>query len=134
MGNTTYVSKGQRPNVSRKTTNAARSERRANPTLQMILAKLSYRDEIAKRKDKTSKDAFQRILTNESVYYQALSLYDKYKSAYTIVRKNGEDRRSYCTWSACVQAVKTDYVSSFQLKWTPRLVAEDDKSKKNEKK
>lgn len=134
---TAYVSKGQRPNVSRKLINAARMDRRANPTIHMILARMANRNEVAKRQDRGSKEAFQRILDKESMHYQAITLYDKYKTAFFMARtENGEDRRSYCTWSACVQAVKTDYVASFQAKWAPRLSSnlEDEiKIKKSQK-
>jgi len=132
-----YVSKGQRPNVSRKLVNAARQDRRANPTIAMILSRMAHRNEVAKRQDRVSKEAFQRILDKEAIYHQANSLFDKYKTAYFMVRdENGEDRRSYCTWSACVQAAKTDYVAPFQAKWAPRLSSqlEDEiKSKKSKK-
>ena len=130
-----YVSKGQRPNVSRKLTNAMRRERRANPTQQMIIARLDFRNEVAKRQDRASKESFQRILAREAVYEQASALYEKYKSAYVLVKnkENGAtDRRSYCAWSACVQAAKTDYVSMFHGKWGPRL-GQSNEDKKSEK-
>lgn len=133
---TAYVSKGERPNVSRKLVNVMRRERRANPTLKMILARMTHRNELAKRQDKSSKEAFQRILDRESIHYQASDLYEKYKTAYTIVKtRNGDSRRSYCTWSACVQAVVTDWVPSFNNKWSPRLgqANDEDKSKETEK-
>ena len=41
-----YVSKGQRRNVARKTINAMKSEKRLNPPVKDVLARMKYRQEI----------------------------------------------------------------------------------------
>jgi hypothetical protein len=104
----TYTSKGQRRNVARKLVNAMRRDRRANPSLGMLLARLTYRNDLGRRKDKDSQARFTNLLAKEAVYNRALELFDKYKSAGV-------------TWAACVQAIKTDWVPSFETKWKARL-------------
>lgn len=103
---TTYISKGEFRNVSRKTVNALRRERRANPSLESIKAKRFYRDEIMNKQGNNSiKD---KIILQERQEATALQLYETYQSI-------------GITWSACMQAVKTDWVSELHLKWSQLL-------------
>jgi hypothetical protein len=73
--------------VSRKIRNMMRRERRANPTLEMIFAR---------RKSETPE--------KRRVRERAEDLWREYHS-------NG------ASWAACVQAVKTDWISQFINKY-----------------
>ena len=73
--------------VSRKFRNLMRRERRAKPTLEMLLAQ---------RKAETP--------TDRRVREQAQELWFSFKS-------------EGATWAACVQAVKTGWVAQFKAKY-----------------
>lgn len=97
---TSYTSKGERPNVARKTVNAMRRERRLNPSVASMIqraeARKSARGDLRKRYDK-----------EDSILRTAQDLYARYQGI--------------AEWSACVQAAKTDWVSQFHNKYGPRL-------------
>lgn len=73
--------------VARKTRNVMRRERRANPTVDMLLARLRA----------------------ETVAERALR-----ERAEALVQEYGSKG---ATWAAAVQAVKTDWVASFRNKY-----------------
>ena len=73
--------------VSKKIKNLGRRERRANPSLKSVLAK--------RRAESPSK---------REIREKAELLYREYGS-------------KGATWSACVQAVKTDWVTQFRSKY-----------------
>ena len=97
-----YVSKGERSNISRSLRNELRRERRANPSMRSIFAKVDHKNTmLAKKGRDASKDLF---LAKADIERRALELFNKYKS------KGVE-------WSACVQAVKTNWIPQFETKW-----------------
>ena len=106
----TYVSKGQRPNVARWLRNALRRDRRANPSVESVMARRNARDFVMGRKE--GKYAVLRERYTKEAYVESVAsqLYDQYAVA-------------GATWGACVQAAKTDWVSSFHAKWGDKLRA-----------
>ena len=95
-----YTSKGQRRCHARWLMNLARRENRENPSIeskmQRIEARQSARGALREKYDK-----------EDSINRQAGELYDRYEDI--------------VTWAACVQAVKTDWVSNFHNKYGPQL-------------
>lgn len=97
-------------NVSRKLCNAARRDRRAGPNLEA-----KRQSELAKRgvierkgggeETKKLRERYEKELLTDAT---ASRLYEQYRDA-------------GATWGACVQAAKTDWVSSFHVKWAPML-------------
>lgn len=81
---TGYVSKGERRNVSRRTRNALRKDRRENLTLSNVVHALTKK-------------------SNTVYHNRASELFARYGSV--------------ATWAACVQAVKTEWVSQFHQKY-----------------
>lgn len=101
----TYISKGERRNVSRKQINAGRTERKANPSVKSMIAASNHRQNIIDRsKDKSVADLREKYMEESSIERQAEDLYKKYSA-------------KGATWAACVQAVKTDWVSNFINKY-----------------
>ncbi|MFA5489247.1 MAG: hypothetical protein WC284_08515 [Candidimonas sp.] len=100
----TYVSKGERPNVSRKMLNELRRERHKNPSADMLARRLQNRKMILTKGTREQKDALYK---KESDYYAALELFEKFS-------------HKGAKWSACVQAVKTNWVASFKAKYADK--------------
>ena len=102
---TTYVSKGQRPSV--QLANAVRRDGRANGgNMRSIFAKAKHREDVlAKHGNNAAKE---KILEQDRIETLASQLFETYESA-------------GITWAACVQAVKTDFVSELHQKWANRL-------------
>lgn len=95
---------GVRP-VSRKLVNAVARDRRADLPVADLLKRQAYRATIiARSNDPKLSELRQRYIAEESVYTRALELYGQFQSVGV-------------TWGACVQAVKTDWVSEFLNKW-----------------
>jgi len=111
---TTYTSSGERRNVARKTLNMMRKERKTNPSMRSLIAKRAYRDEIMNRQG--NKELKDKIILKEKLENTALQLYETYKSA-------------GITWSACMQAAKTDWVSELHHKWSQTLARSKDSKK-----
>jgi hypothetical protein len=88
--------------------NALRLDRRANPSLDTVFARLKHRETILSRThDHRNRDLRQRYEAEESVQSQAQQLFNQYGTA-------------GATWAACVQAVKTSWVGQFTMKWSQR--------------
>jgi len=90
------VSKGERPNVSRKIRNAMRRDRRENPSNASLNQRAMHR---ANARGKLA----EQYAKEDSIFNTAQGLFSRYSSV--------------ATWSACVQAVKTDYVSEFHNRY-----------------
>lgn len=97
----TYTSKGERPNVSRKLLNAVRTEKRKNPPVDTLIARMNHRNMILA---KGSRDQKKKMEEKISIENRASELFEQFS-------KHG------VTWAACVQAVKTDWVPSFMNRW-----------------
>jgi|TARA_Y100000289_G_scaffold62659_1_gene72210 beta-phosphoglucomutase-like phosphatase (HAD superfamily) len=98
---------------SRKITNAIKRDRRNfvlvdMQTIRSMTAREDFYRELAKRRDQKSKDQYAKYLEKQSVINEAEKLYKKYK-------------RAGCTYGACVQAVKTNWVSDFTQKWNQQV-------------
>ncbi len=101
---------------SRKITNAIKRDRRKfifvdMQTIRSMTAHEDFYRELAKRRDQKSKDQYAKYLEKQSVMNEAEKLYKKYK-------------RAGCTYGACVQAVKTNWVSNFTQKWNQQVGGE----------
>lgn len=116
--NSTYVSKGQRPNVSRKTQKAVRTERKASNDVRAVLQRDARRSLIKSSYSKEDKILAERYKEEDKIHIEASRLYNKYSKA-------------GLTWSAAVQAVKTDFVESLNKKWVKRLRSWNEEQRKN---
>jgi ABC-type lipoprotein export system ATPase subunit len=109
-----YVSKGGKEGrPSRKLLNSIRRDKRNfvvvdMQTIRSMTAKEDFYRELSKRRDQKSKDQYAKYLEKQSAVSEAEKLYKKYKKA-------------GCTYGACVQAVKTNWVSNFTQKWNQRV-------------
>jgi ABC-type lipoprotein export system ATPase subunit len=98
---------------SRKITNAIKRDRRKfifvdMQTIRSMTAHENFYRELAGRRDQKSKDQYAKHLEKQSIILEAEKLYKKYKKA-------------GCTYGACVQAVKTNWVSNLTQKWNQRV-------------
>jgi hypothetical protein len=101
---------------SRKITNAIKRDRRTfklvdNETIRSMTAREDFYRELAKRRDQKSKDQYAKYLEKQSIVNEAEKLYKKYK-------------RAGCTYGACVQAIKTNWLPSFTQKWNQQVGGE----------
>ena len=97
-----YTSKGERPNVNKKTRNAVRAHRQATRPVERLLARLPMEQDILKKVSKN-----QRMSDDEKIVYEKMMLRNKADSLYAKWKK-------VATYAACMQAVKTDYVPTFE--------------------
>lgn len=125
---TTYTSKGDRPNVSRSIRNLMRRDRKAaqrgiqaewnsdwGPRMASFNvdawdARQVHRAFVKSRSESKYQDLKKRYEQEDAVHDQAASLYAQYREAGV-------------KWSACVQAVKTGWVSEFNSRWGAELKA-----------
>lgn len=116
----TYVSKGQRRNVSRDICNAMRREwRQGFKNMRGIMARMKYVEELSRKKDPKAQEKYKKILEEEAIREKALELYQQFEGAsYVKKDENGNEKKVKCTYGAAVQAVKTDRVSDFVAKWS----------------
>jgi hypothetical protein len=102
-----------RPKVSARPVNrsllkAVRRDRRAHPSLDSILQRLNYRETVmARNHDHRLRAQRERFERDNSVESQARQLYNQFAEFGV-------------TWAACVQAVKTNWVAQFMVKWGQR--------------
>lgn len=114
---TSYISKGQRPNVSKKTRNLGKAERRANRPVEDVLKRLATREEIInKPRGQKQKELQERYIQQDVIEVQAFKLFSHYKDV-------------GFTWAAAVQSAKTNYSERVHDKWGPRLKALRDSEK-----
>lgn len=112
-----YVSKGQRPNISRKILNAMKSDRRTNPSVEDVMKRYKYRQEIInKPRNSKQKGLRERYLEEDRVDLQAHKLMDQYRDV-------GLSK------AGAVHAVKTNFIEQLHSKWSPRLKAFRDANK-----
>ena len=99
-----YVSKGQRKSVSQKIKNDVKRNTQ-KPLGDIVRSMRKVEEVLSRTRDASTSDQRKKIMNNEMIELSASRLYEKFgpKGA---------------TWAACVQAVKTDYVSSFTDKWS----------------
>lgn len=108
-----YTSKGGLGGkVGRKTVNMMRRARRSGELVDMAVldgwaAREKYWKELSTRRDQASKDRYAKWAKEESIKHEAYKLYRSYKSA-------------GCTYGACVQAIKTNWLTQFNEKWKQR--------------
>ncbi len=98
---------------SRKITNAIKRDRRRfifvdMQTIRSMTAREDFYKELSKRRDQKSKDQYAKYLEKQSIISEAEKLHKKYKKA-------------GCTYGACVQAVKTNWVNNLTQKWNQRV-------------
>lgn len=106
---TGYISRGQRPNVSRKISNLIRRERRLNRPLEDILKRYFYKKGIIdKPRGQKEKELRERYLEEERISLQAFKLIDQY-------REVGLPK------SVAVHAVMTNYTDQVHTVWGPKL-------------
>ena len=109
MVKTSYVSKGQRPNVSRKITNMMKQERKANPRIEDILKSYNHRQGIiGKPRGKKEQELRDRYIEEERVSHQAQKLMEHYRDV-------GLPK------STAIQAVMTNFTEQLHVKWGPIL-------------
>lgn len=102
-----YISKGQRPNISRKICNDIRRRRRADPLIEDILKRYFHRKEIIdKPRGKKQHELRDRYIEEERLSLQAFKLTDQY-------REVGLSK------AEAMQAVKTNYTERLHAKWSP---------------
>ena len=98
-------------NVSRRTYNMMRRERRVNPALVDVLKRMEHRRGIiSSPKGKKENELRDRYLDEDYVKQAAEKLFVQYKEI-------------NITWAACVQAIKTNFAEQLHSKWGPRLKA-----------
>ena len=111
---TSYTSKGGLGGrVGRKTRNMMRRARRSGELIDMNVLKgwmvsEQYWKELSGRRDQKSKDRYAKWAEEEKIKLEASKLHRTYKPA-------------GCTYGACVQALKTNYLSQFTEKWNKQL-------------
>lgn len=103
-----YTSKGQRRNVARSTIILMRKYRKEHKPLKDILKRLERRTRVINKPTFDEKKLRQRYIEEEYIESAAYKIYMQYKEI-------------GITWSACVQAIKTNYVEQLHNKWSPRL-------------
>ena len=109
-----YVSKGGKEGrPSRKLLNAIRRDKRNfivvdMQTIRSMTAREDFYRELSKRRDQKAKDQYAQYLEKQKLVTEAEKLYKKYQKA-------------GCTYGACVQAVKTNWVSNLTQKWNQRI-------------
>lgn len=107
--NISYISKGQRPNVARKTVNLIRQERRANPPIEDMFKRRNHRQGIIdKPRGKKEQELRDRYLDEDRVSLQAFKLMDQYRDVHLLK-------------STAIQAVMTNFTEQLHAKWGPRL-------------
>lgn len=108
---TGYTSKGERPNVSKKTLKDMKRFRVQNRPLADILASFNHRRRvIAKPQSDKERKLKERYIEEDNVFYVSGSLLQRFSCA-------------GLTKAEAVQAIKTDMVPSLVNKWKPRLSA-----------
>lgn len=106
-----YVSKNERPNVSRRVRNAIRRENRQNPSIRSILDSYNHRSTAIERPhDPKYKGMKEKYEFEDAVDVKASALMNKFG-------KYG------MTWSAAVMAVKTDRIGEVEAKWAQKVNA-----------
>jgi len=108
-------------NVSRRTYNMMRRERRANPELADVLRRMEHRQMIISNpKGKKEHELRDRYLDEDYVRQAAEKLFIQYKEI-------------EITWAACVQAIKTNFAEQLHSKWGPKLKAHREAEKEKKK-
>lgn len=101
-----YTSKGQRPNVSKSIIKDVKRHRLM--TVNSLLQRLAHRERIiSKPQNKIEANLKEKYIKEDEVLMEAGKLYNKYKVCGV-------------KWSACVQAVKTNWIKEFNGKWYPK--------------
>lgn len=109
-----YTSKGGLGGrVGRKIRNMLRRARRSGELVddQVLRGwhdREKYWRELSTRRDQASKDRYTKWAEEQRIKLEASKLYRTYKPA-------------GCTYSACVQALKTNWMTQFTEKWKQRL-------------
>lgn len=108
-------------NLSRRTYNILRRERRANPALIDFLKRMEHRQGvISSPKGKKGHELRDRYLDEDYTKQAAEKLFMQYKEI-------------GITWAACVQAIKTNFAEQLHSKWGPRLKVYREEMKEKEK-
>jgi len=108
-------------NVSRRTYNMMRREKRTNPKLVDVLKRMEHREGIIfNPKGKKENELRDRYLDEDYVKRSAEKLFIQYEEI-------------GITWAACVQAIKTNFAEQLHSKWGPRLKAHREAEKEKKK-
>lgn len=100
--------------VARKTVNALRRERCANPKVEDVIKSWEFRQSIMVRgNDSTpeTKRLREKFIREDQIQRKASELFDSYRSAATTERELNN------LWAQAVQAVKTEKVGEFSNRW-----------------
>lgn len=117
-----YISKGQRPNVSKQTTKALRRDRKDNPAVEDVLKSYSHRKRVIyKPQNDAERKLAKKYATEDAVFAKSNELLLRYS-------------KSGLTKAETVMAVKTDRVSELINKWKPRMSAWVKEQKAKQKK
>lgn len=102
---TPYTSKGQRPNVARRTVNAMRRGRRIAPSVESISQRAEHRNMVLSRpKDRSIATLHKKYVEQDRIQRRASELFKQFQGA-------------GIKWSACIQAVKTDWIAQLEMKF-----------------
>lgn len=113
-----YTSKGQRPNISRWSKKANRTENRANPSLASRFQTEEYRKRVITSPQNAKERALkERYLIEDSIDRQCSDLLKQFGSV-------------GLTRAGAIHAIKTDFVSQLIEKWKIRM---SNKTKQNKK-
>lgn len=102
-----YLSKGQRPNVSKKTRKLVRKER--NEITDLLQSRAKRDQVVLNPQNKKEKELRTKYLIEDEVLFKAGQLLFKYS-------------KCGLTKAAAVMAVKTDRVNNLTQKWSKKLI------------
>ena len=114
-----YVSKGQRPNVSRWSRNAMRRDNKANPSPESIMQARGHRSRvISSPQNAKERELKEKYLRERGVEMRCADLLKQFESV-------------GLTRAGAIHAIKTDRVSELTEKWRGRKAAKTNKEKAN---
>lgn len=118
---TKYISRGGGKNVNRTTLNTIRRALRDAPLpdLKALFQREKHRQGVINGRS-SNKDLKARYEEEDTVYNYGLRLFDQYRDAGV-------------PWSACIQAIKTDWLPSFHTKWGRKLKEIKEQKEKSKK-
>lgn len=122
-----YVSKGERPTVTRKLRNALRADRKRHPEVDAVIKSQNVKSFIVYKNN--PQNLATKFAKEDQILRDAIALHEQYGEVMEnfFKERNGLKYVPGGAWAGCVQAVKTDYVPTFHLVWGNR--AKDYKSK-----
>ena len=114
-----YISKGQRPNVSRWVRNAMRRDHKANPSPESIMQASEHRSRVNNSPQNAKEQGLkEKYLRDRGVEMRCADLLKQFESV-------------GLTRAGAIHAIKTDRVSELTEKWRGRKAAKTNKEKVN---